>query len=415
MINKIIWLLVIATCTSVNAEHLYKPEPPTLPKFAYVGKYQVGVSTLTLTKANSLSMTDFSSLQDRQLKVELWYPANVGTNTNKAVYQSVTRLHKPFTISGNAYRNAKKLTNKSFPLVVISHGYTGDRVLMYYLGEHLASHGYAVAAIDHTDSTTAEIDFKKAPFQGFVSTVYNRARDQQFVMDYLTNNHTEIENKAAVIGYSMGGYGAINTVGGCYNIKAKNLIGLGFAEQHANALYKLFSFCNAGENKVDSRWQAMIALAPWGQELNLHSSEALAQIKVPSLYISGDQDDISGYANGVKKLFEQNGSKDSFLLTYQHARHNIAPHPAPSIAYENEDDLGHFDEPSWSAEKLNYLNKHFSLVFLDCYLKQKTEYCEYLPNTGDISQQKQTDGKLTPAWKGFKDRWGTGVKFSRKK
>ena len=88
----------------------------------------------------------------------------------------------------------------------------------------------------------------------------------------------------------------------------------------------------------------MIAYAPWGGESSVHDAKSMKTITVPSLYVSGDQDDVSGYENGVKKLFEQTGSKDKYLMVYENARHNIAPHPAPKIAYETDADLGHYIE-----------------------------------------------------------------------
>ena len=95
----------------------------------------------------------------------------------------------PFALQGNATRDAEvnNLTGQPFPLVVLSHGYTGYRTIMFYLAEHLASHGYIVAALDHTDSTNAEVDIVNAPFSGFFSTLLNRSRDQQFALDYFTN------------------------------------------------------------------------------------------------------------------------------------------------------------------------------------------------------------------------------------
>ena len=58
---------------------------------------------------------------------------------------------------------------------------------MFYLAEHLASHGYVVVGIDHKDSTNAEVFDDATRASGFISTLYNRARDQQFLLDYFSN------------------------------------------------------------------------------------------------------------------------------------------------------------------------------------------------------------------------------------
>ncbi len=355
-------------------------------------------------------------MEDRTLTLEVWYPALTKDMDIQATYENVTRTNKEFSLQGRSVRDAASNQENTYPIVVLSHGYTGYRTIMFYLGEHLASHGYVVVGVDHTDSTTGEVDFKNAPFAGFPSTLINRARDQQFVLDYFTSTDSDLAkvvdtNLASVIGFSMGGYGAINTVGGCYNFNQQGLQGFGFPESNAKALLPVFNTCNAGRKKVDSRWKAMVAFAPWGQEQNLHT---LDDIQVPSLYVTGDHDDISGYERGVKRLFEQSAAKDSFMLVYENARHNVAPHPAPEIAYADEADLGLYYEPVWSSETLNRINQHMTLAFLNCYVKKHVSACDYLPKRESSTQVKQAGGKLTDPWPGFANRWAVGMRFVRK-
>lgn len=403
-----------------EAEQLFTNQPSMMPELAKNGAYQVGVQTIEVVNPDQLDLTDFTSKKDRTLKLEVWYPATVGADSAQATYEDVTRAHKAFSVQGEAYRSAPALSSGEFPLVVLSHGYTGYRTIMFYMGEHLASHGYVVVGIDHTDSTNADIDFKNNPGGGFVSTLLNRSRDQQFVLDHFSKVDSPVgrivdANNAAVVGYSMGGYGAVNTVGGCYDFNAAGLQRIGFPEELAKSLVPLFNFCNAGRAEVDPRWKAMAAFAPWGQELDVHQADSLANIKVPTLYIAGDEDDIVGYENGVKKLFEQTSSKDNYLMVFENARHNFAPHPAPAVAYETDFEIGHYIEPAWSNEILTRINEHMVLAFLDCHVKNDQKRCGYLPEREDATQVKQADGKLTKPWPGFADRWGTGVLFYRGK
>lgn len=417
MIVRLILLTLFFCPTLFAAEQVFTQQTSVMPEFAISGDRQVGVKTIEVTNPNALNLTDFASKTARKLTLEVWYPATEGAhNEPLASYKAVTRLHKTFELAGIAHRNVKPIAEGKFPLVVLSHGYTGYRSMMFYLGEHLASHGFIVIAIDHTDSTTGEIDLVNAPNAGFVSTLINRAKDQQFVLeaatkpDFFLNNIID-KNNAAVIGYSMGGYGAINTVGGCYDAKAQNLMQLGFPEQAATALLPVFNFCNAGRARPDKRWKAMIGFAPWGQEFNIHQPEALAKLTVPTLYISGDEDDVSGFTHGVEKLYKQTSPADNYLLVYENAHHNIAPHPAPVVAYETDEDLGHYFEPSWNSEQLTRINEHMSLVFLNCYVKQQKSACEYLPKRINAAQIKKADGSLTPPWPGFKSRWAAGMRF----
>ncbi len=411
------------TLDEADPELLYHSQAPVTPELAKRGGLQVGVSTLTATNPEQLSTSDFSSLLDRVLTLEVWYPAKKAENAKLTTYIDQTRSGKTFELQGQSYRDAEVIkTDREYPLVVLSHGYTGYRTMMFYLAEHLASHGYVVAALDHTDSTNAEVDFVNSPFSGFPSTLLNRARDQQFVLEYFAKLDTPLGksiavDQASVIGYSMGGYGAINTVGGCYNYSEALMLQFGFPEAVIPALLPVFNTCNAGQDQVDTHWKAMIAFAPWGGEQGVHSSESLKNISVPVLYVAGEFDDISGYESGVKKLFKQTGSVSSdhtYLMVYENARHNIAAHPAPKVAFDTELDIGHYFEPSWDSVTLNRINEHMSLAFLDCHVKKKMQACAYLPQRQDITQHKQSDGTMSAPWPGFQDRWGTGVKFYRK-
>ncbi len=408
-----------AFANTLNPQQLFTVQPTIMPELSKYGKYIVGVKTITVVNPNQHDMANITGTKDRPLTLEVWYPAQSDSSQTLATYEDVTRSHNAFSMQGEAYRDALELNTGKFPIVILSHGYTGYRSIMFYIGEHLASHGYVVAAIDHTDSTNADIDFNTNSGGGFVSTLYNRSRDQQFVLDYFAKDdspfgHIIDANKASVIGYSMGGYGAINTIGGCYNFKTEGLQKIGFPKPYAESLLPLLNFCNAGRSHVDLRWKAMVALAPWGQEHNVHQADSLAKIAVPSLYIVGDEDDIVGYENGVKKLFEQSSLHNNYLMVYENARHNIAPHPAPEISFASDFEIGQYIEPAWSNELLNRVNEHMVLAFLDCYVKEKLERCRYLPTREDITQTKQGNSKLTEAWPGFSDRWGTGVLFYRR-
>ncbi len=405
-------------------EQLYPPlTSEVLPELAAKGSYSVGVQTLDLINPAQFDPAT-QGKRDRPLKVEVWYPAANSANAPLTSYSDITRTGKAFTLQADAMRDVAINNKEHYPVIVLSHGYTGYRTIMYYLGEHLASHGYIVAAIDHTDSTNADVDFKNAPFSGFFSTLINRSRDQQFVLNYFNEQNNfaskQVDNKkAGVIGYSMGGFGAVNTIGGCYDFNEQATAMFTGIKDSAQIkqVQQLLNSCAGGQYKnpqVDSRIKAMVAFAPWGGQHNLFNASAMQNIKVPSLYIAGSLDDISGY-EGIKNLYNQTGSTDKYLLTYKNARHNIAPHPAPAIAKRSSElDIGHYYEPSWSMRTLNETNKHFVLAMMDCHVKGITSQCEYLdlPQNGD---QAVVNGKPLPAWHGFDNRFSTGMDWQQAK
>jgi len=405
-----------------------------LPELAAAGSYAVGVKTVQVTDPARFDLQT-QAPKARALTLEIWYPAAADPAKPLTSYENQSRSGVPFSLQATAMRDVPVLKNakEKYPLVVLSHGYTGYRTIMFYLAEHLASQGYIVAGIDHTDSTNAEIDMKAAPFAGFVSTLLNRSRDQQFVLEHLRRESaltgSQLDgSKAAVIGYSMGGFGALSTIGACYDFNPMTtaaFTGLKDPAQLA-AMQQLLNSCAGGQHpapagktspaagvmpKPDPAWQAAIALAPWGGQHQLFSAASLAALKVPVLYMAGDLDDVSGYA-GIQSLYQQSGSQAKYLLTYHNARHNIAPHPAPAVASGNELDIGHYHEPAWSVRTINEVNKHFALAMLDCHLKQQTARCAYLdlPASPD---QKPVDGKTPDTWRGFDNRYATGMSWQQ--
>ena len=158
---------------------------------AYRGSFDVGVRTLEVVNPNQIDILNYSETNtdpryDRPLTLEVWYPAvRPGNKPEVTTYQDVLgsgpddpdRPLIPFEFAGRALRNAKPYIKEGpYPLVIVSHGYPGSRVLLTYLTENLASKGYVVVAIDHTESTHADK-------VGFASTLLNRTLDINFVLN----------------------------------------------------------------------------------------------------------------------------------------------------------------------------------------------------------------------------------------
>lgn len=403
-------------------KQLYTQQPPVTPELAFPGTYDVGVRTIIAIDPKRLNTTNFITTIERSLTLEVWYPAQASTPSKQpplATYKNVTRLQKPFELQGNAFRNAPALREGSFPLILLSHGFTGYRTQMFYLGEHLASHGYVVVGIDHTDSTNADIKSAEDRPAGGISTFYNRARDQQFLLDYFTEQQTPVASivdtdSAAIIGHSMGGFGAINTIGGCYSFNSEQLGKIGTPAAAALVLPFALNSCYGGREEVDPRWKAAQLFAPWGGEYDVHSAEAMSKINVPTFFFAGDQDNTSGFKNGVKKLHDQMGSEHNYMLVFEDARHNIGPHPAPAASFATDFELGHYFDPSWDSETINRVIEHMSLAFLDCHVKSDTTRCDYLPIRQDSQQYEGADHKFRDPWPGFPHLWASGLKFYRK-
>lgn len=410
--------LSIGFSLSAQDTFLYGDPLPDAPELSPRGKHTIGVRTLALEHKNQIDILNSKGgkdpLYNRKLTVEMWYPADLPVGTEALVtYEEVMgtrgdslRPLIPFTIKGRALRNAKPKRAKSkFPLIIVSHGYVGSRYLMSYLTENLASKGYVVVAIDHTDSTFKDA----APFQ---STLLNRAQDIRFVLREMAGlGQADSKDLLAglidtdntgIVGYSMGGYGVLNVAGAGY----ADGLGQFFTGMTggSTAISKLLASNPDYQGGKDARIKAVVAFAPWGMERGVWDAEGLKGLRTPTFFVAGSQDDISGYEKGIKAIYEGVVHADRYLLTYKNARHNVAPNPPPVASLQpgvHIDEYYRYAEPSWDQRKINNINQHFVTAFLGTHLKGE-DFSKYL----DLPQD--SDEKT---WEGFKPRSSTGMEL----
>ena len=391
---------------------------PDAPELAARGIYKVGVQTLDFVNKGQIDVLKAKAgvepLYDRPLKVEVWYPAIIPDGVKESVtYDEVLGISSdpkrpliPFTYMGRASRGATpQYSEGTFPLIVVSHGYVGSRLLLSYLTENLASKGYVVVAIDHTEST-----FRDAA--GFPSTLLNRPKDVLFVLNQMAELGKADSksflaglvdaNNTGLVGYSMGGYGVLNASGAGYSGK----------------LDTFFSTISGGSKAIkvrttnhpdfiasqDARIKAVVAFAPWGMQRGVWDAEGLKGLKVPTFFIAGSQDDISGYEEGIKAIYKGAVNADRYLLTYMNARHNVAPNSPPAESLRpglHFDEYYRYAEPAWNERRINNVNQHFVTAFMGIHLKKK-EYRKYL----DLKENSNLQ-----LWTGFKPRSAVGLEL----
>ena len=424
-LKKVGNLIILFICLSSSilaqkSEFVYGDLLPDAPELAKRGNFKVGVKTLEFVNKDQVdilnSKKDSEVLYDRKLKVEIWYPAMVSSDQSELTdYDEVMgssndpkRPLIPFQFKGRALRNAEAIkTSDKFPLIIVSHGYLGSRFLLTYLTENLASKGYFVVAIDHTEST-----FKDAA--GFPSTLLNRSKDILFVLNQMADlNNSKNEFKGLIdventglIGYSMGGYGVLNVAGAGYSDNSLKLFGA--LTNGSKALEVRIGSNEAYKKSLDPRVKAVVAFAPWGMERGVWDTESLKGLKVPTFFVAGSQDDISGYEKGIKAIYNGSVNADRYLLTYMNARHNVAPNPAPVESLQpglHFDEYYRYAEPAWNERRINNINQHFVTAFLGIHLK-KNDYYKYL-NLPENSNEK--------TWMGFKPRSSTGLELLHSK
>ena len=247
---------------------------PDAPALAPYGDHVIGVQTLEFTHAGQVDIlnttADNAPTYDRPLTVEVWYPAAPGTQPGGEYITTLRDGNRQATLTGRAARDAAPAEDARFPLIVISHGYPGNRFLMSHLGENLASKGYVTVSIDHTDSTYSD---KGA----FGSTLLNRPIDQRFVIDSMASLNGPLGaiidgDTVGVIGYSMGGYGAM-IFGGAGVTQASTEYSWGTPN---GLLAAHLAGSESHEALVDDRVKAIIAIGPWGNNAGFWDAQGLA-------------------------------------------------------------------------------------------------------------------------------------------
>lgn len=411
------------------AENRIDGQRPDAPELAAYGPHEIGVRTLEIVDAGRVNILaidpaaakpDPLPTYDRALTLEVWYPAAAGA-TGATSFETFLRDGKTrVTLHGRAKRDAAPGQGR-FPLVIVSHGYPGNRHLLSHLAENLASKGYVVASIDHRDST---YDDKKA----FGSTLVNRPLDQLFALREMArlgadsasflNGMVDADN-TAVIGYSMGGYGALITAGAGVTQASTEYP---WGGPHGTLAVHLSGSATHAA-LPDPRVKTVIAFAPWGWTRAFWDAETMKGLGVPTLFVAGSVDDVSGYAPGVRSNFEAAKGVDRALLTFENANHNAAaPYPAPAEGRAVDPDLGfapydHYADAVWDTVRMNNIAQHFAAAWLDLHLKgdaAKAAYLTLVPNGNDGVTALNDDGTPKPEhthWKGFQDRTAKGLRY----
>lgn len=413
------------------------------PELAQRGSYPVGTRSLSLTFADRPDLLvdpveGVVARADRIVPIEVWYPTVAAAAADQSTTYviptpqagQIDRATLPATLDypGKASRDAAPASEK-FPLVILSHGYSNRAVMFSDLAEILASRGYVVVSIEHNDPEfSPTVSFG----QSFRVVLGNRAIDQRLVIAELTRraaeasdplwSHVDASN-VAVGGYSMGGYGALATAGAAYDPASPLYSGFPAGPLDDVTLGKAAA--------VPANLKAVIAFAPWGgeQPATAWSAEGLAGVTLPSLFIAGDQDDVSGYEDGIKRLFEGLTGSDRRLLVYRNARHNVAMNGTPPALQGRFEYLEKYEEPVWRKDRLLGINAHMIGAFLDLTLKGDTSRAAFL----DVPTPVASDGTwplapgaqagaayATPTgdsatyWAGFQRRWAVGLELHHK-
>lgn len=396
------------TSAQTNRIDIVRPDAPELATF---GAHDIGVRTVVVTDAGRPDVLNARAgepvpVYDRSLTVEVWYPAALRPGQVPGTqYSAITRNPEiTATLTGRAVRDAVPADGGPYPLVILSHGYPGNRFLMSHLGENLASKGYVVASIDHKDSTYDDQ-------QSFGSTLYNRAPDQRAVLDAMAGFSAEPShflyglvdaNSTAVVGYSMGGYGAVNNLGAGYSEA-----GVASGSAPPDRLLDDWAAANPEYRRaLDPRIKAGIPIGPWGMRGGFWDAAGLAGMTVPALFVAGDADAVAGYEGSIQAIYEGAINSDRYMLVFKNAGHNAAapiPLPVELLTAADPEGSSHYVDAVWDNVRMNNVLQHFATAFLDLHLKGVEEMRSYL----DLPEDGAAAGQ--GGWKGFAGRGAVGL------
>lgn len=252
-------------------------------------------------------------------------------------------------------------TGELTPLIVISHGVASDRNTFAYLAQHLASHGFAVAVLEHPDTSAEKFERFLAGFDTppDPTTFVNRPLDVKYLLDELAaTSESELAwpgrlnlQEVGVIGQSLGGYTVLALGGAQLNIEQ---LREQCRQAEANNLtfnLSLLLQCRATDlpsatyNFQDERVKAVIAVNPLSSAI--FGQQGLSSIQVPLMLVAGSDDvftppvpeqfyPFTGLTTPDKYLvLAQNGTHFSFLSGKNKGALPVPPEligPDPTLA-----------------------------------------------------------------------------------
>jgi len=173
------------------------------------GRHPVGVRTIQAR----------DTVRDRLFPCEIWYPAAAQYAGQDLALDTQDSFKVPLRdtpLRQAAVRDATAQPG-AYPLILFSHHSGGHRRASTFLCTHLSSHGYIVAALDHSEVVAADLarrdgetaEQKSARADAVVAS---RVPDLRFLLDHLLSGaaldpETQIDpTQIAVVGHSLGGW-----------------------------------------------------------------------------------------------------------------------------------------------------------------------------------------------------------------
>ena len=279
---------------------------------------------------------------------------------------------------------------KPAPLIVISHGLASNPDTLQYLSQHLASYGFAVAALEHPKTSSRDFaaflsGFSKSPQ---TEEAIQRPYDVKYLLDDLEQ---KVKNdpswrdrlnpeQVGLIGHSLGGYTVIVLGGAQLNFKQINQ-DCSTPEPDissfnlAKILQCRFSALETNNiNLSDRRVKAVLAINPLGGS-TLLGKEGVQNIKIPIAIFASGNDIFTPAVPEQFFPFVWLRNPHKYLVTFPKGTH---------FSFLERSDRGVLIVPdNVIGERQEFTHpytKALSLAFFQTYLNQRPEFASYLTN-----------------------------------
>jgi len=317
------------------------------------GPFPVGVRTIQ----------SLDTARNRSFPCEMWYPAAAQHQGQDLVSgtQDVVILPPGNVRRQTAVRNAAAREG-SYPTIIFSHHSGGQRYAATFLCTHLSSHGYIVAALDHSEVSAPELrgaqgetaEQKAARIQAVIAS---RVPDTRFLLDRVLSHTASLSDarpdpgRIGIVGHSFGGWTALAVP------------------------------------ETDPRFRAIVALAPAGSSnprpgiLPVTLTFAWRR-DIPVLYLVADND-VCLPLPGMYELFDRTPSTRRMIILrradHMHFMDNVEE------MHESVRNITFPEELSWisremrpvaelsSGEQAHLFVRGLTLAHMDAMLKQTSE------------------------------------------
>jgi predicted dienelactone hydrolase len=346
------------------------PDPTAWPATA-PGPYNVGYHTMEVTYQPK------GVDGPRTLRLAVWYPTEDKTGT--------AANYRDLFVQETVFQDAEPAPHGPWPVHIYSHGNLAFAEVSFFLTEYLASHGWLVAAPDHTGNTIETLG------DDLTTEVYMlRPQDISAVLDKLYNLDPEhklsdrVGDTVVVSGHSFGGYTAFSSAGATYPM-----------DEHVPACEAGTgpgAFCStldAGKIDVfkagflDPRVGLIVPLAPGGE--NVLGPAGVADVDVPILMITGAKDKSTTNAGSGDPYWNAvDGPSDMRvdIATAAHQTFTIICDFVPLLG--KDDGCGdEFIEPAVAHQIIN----SYTLAFSRYHLMDDTSVGAILDGTQTLSDE----------------------------